>query len=524
MAASRTFLKWRTFRITISSISFFVVSALFLDITNRIPSSWMNALVALQFGPALIKAISSVGIAIAAVFFISVLTLLFGRVYCSHLCPLGTMQDIIIWIGKRKYIHRKFPFQKTNYFLHYSITVSTILLATAGSAVLLDLLEPFSNYGRMLSSLVQPIIVYGNNVLAMLISSTSIFSVAEVPLHGIDLWNISLPLIFFVLIVGFSLWRGRLFCNVLCPVGGLLSLISRYSFYKITIQNPACIDCGLCERVCRAQCIDSEKKTVDFAACVGCFDCLESCPTDGMGYSYQRRSLTTNHTRKEESDRRIVLMSLTTIFIDSSNVRTIVGTSHPAASGYHVAKTKPVVPPGGRSQDQFESYCTSCHLCISSCPTHVLQPSFLEHGFAGILQPMMDYNVSYCNYDCTICGEVCPTGAIQHLAEQEKKLVQLGKVTFVKEDCIVEVKKKDCGACSEHCPTKAVKMVPYEGKLFLPQIENDYCIGCGACEHACPTTPRKAIYIVPNPVHQIAKKRETKRLDPEIGTPQDFPF
>ena len=136
----------------------------------------------------------------------------------------------------------------------------------------------------------------------------------------------------------------------------------------------------------------------------------------------------------------------------------------------------------------------------------------------------MDFNVSYCNYDCTICSEVCPTGAIQKLVQHDKKLVQLGKVTFVKEDCIVEIKKKDCGACSEHCPTKAVKMVLYEGKLFLPQIENNYCIGCGACEHACPTTPRKAIYITPNSVHQTAKKREEKRLEPQEATPQEFPF
>ncbi len=525
MAASRTFLKWRTFRITISSISFFVVSALFLDITNRIPSSWVNALVALQFGPALIKTISSVSVAFVGVFIVSVLTLLFGRIYCSHLCPLGTLQDIIIWFGKRKYKHRKFPFQKTNYFFHYSITVSTILLAIAGSAILLDLFEPFSNYGRMLSSLVRPVIIYGNNVVAMLISSTNIFGISEITLPGITLWNISLPLVFFVMIVGLSLWRGRIFCNVLCPVGGILSLVSRISLYKITIQNPACIDCGLCERVCRSQCIDSVKKTVDFAACVGCFDCLGSCPTDGMGYAFQRRSTTTSkYTRKEESDRRMVLMSLSTVFIDSTNLKAITGSFQSSASRYAETKTKPVVPPGGISQDHFESYCTSCHLCISSCPTKVLQPSFLEYGFAGIHQPTMDYNVSYCNYDCTICGEVCPTGAIQKLVQQDKKLVQLGKVTFIKEDCIVEIKKKDCGACSEHCPTKAVTMVPYEGKLFLPQIENDYCIGCGACEHACPTTPRKAIYITPNAVHQMAKKRETKRLEPQIGTPQDFPF
>ncbi len=516
----------RTVRIFVSTISFIVITALFVDITNRIPPSWISAVTLLQFGPALIGAISligsSFGFAVVGVLFVSLLTLLFGRVYCSHLCPLGTLQDIIIWFEKKNYKHRKFPFQKTKYLFHYSFTAVIILSAVGGSTILLNLFEPFSNYGRMLSTLVRPLIIFVNNIIALLITSSNMFGVAEIPLHGVNLWNIALPMLFFVMIVGLALWRGRLFCNLLCPVGGILSLLSRFSLYKITIQNPACIDCGLCERVCRAQCIDSEKRTIDAAACIGCLDCIGSCPTDGMGYAFQRRlSSNVTHTKKEENDRRIFLFSLSVAFIDSTGLRS---SEVPASSGYVEAKRKAVVPPGGNSQEHFESYCTACHLCINSCPTHVLQPSFLEYGFAGILQPRMDYNVNYCNYDCTICGEVCPTGAIQKLMQQEKKLVQLGKVTFVKEDCIVEIKKKDCGACSEHCPTKAVKMVPFEGKLFLPQIENEYCIGCGACEHACPTTPRKAIYVTPNAVHQTAKKREEKRLEPQEATPQEFPF
>lgn len=512
----------RTFRIAVSSISFIVVTSLFLDITNRIPPSWSSVVLALQFAPAVIKTISVFGIAFAGVLFITILTALFGRVYCSHLCPLGTLQDIIIWLRKKKYKHRTFPFHQTNYLVHYLFTVVIILSAIGGSAVFLNLFEPFSNYGRMLSSLVRPPIIFVNNIFAMLIKSTNIFGVAEIPLYGLNLWNIAFPMVFLILIIGLTVWRGRLFCNLLCPVGGILSLLSRFSLYKITIQDHECINCGLCERVCRAQCIDSVKKTVDFAACVGCFDCIGSCPTDGMGYTFQRRSLSTA-TQKKERDRRIVLLSLFTVLLDSTGLRKAAGSTIPAPSGYDNAKTKPVVPPGGRAREHFEHYCTACHLCVSSCPTHVLQPSFLEYGFAGILQPRMDYNVSYCNYDCTICSEVCPTGAIQKLVQQEKKLVQLGKVTFIKEDCIVEIKKKDCGACSEHCPTKAVKMIPYE-KLFLPQIENDFCIGCGACEHACPTTPRKAIYITPNSVHQTAKKREEKRLEPQEATPQEFPF
>ena len=122
----------------------------------------------------------------------------------------------------------------------------------------------------------------------------------------------------------------------------------------------------------------------------------------------------------------------------------------------------------------------------------------------------MDFNSSFCNADCIICGEVCPTGAIRGFTLKEKKYIQTGRVQFIKENCIVETEGTECGACSEHCPTKAVNMVPYK-KLHLPEIDNQYCVGCGACEYACPVKPYKAIYVDGNSVHQRAKIRVEKK-------------
>ena len=136
----------------------------------------------------------------------------------------------------------------------------------------------------------------------------------------------------------------------------------------------------------------------------------------------------------------------------------------------------------------------------------------------------MDYRVNYCTYECTLCTSACPTGAILPLALDAKKLVQIGKVQFVKDDCVVVSKKKDCAACSEHCPTKAVQMVPYEGKLMIPETNNEICVGCGACEHACPVTPNKAIYVESNVLHLRAKKPEIKKLEQPVESGKDFPF
>jgi ferredoxin len=134
----------------------------------------------------------------------------------------------------------------------------------------------------------------------------------------------------------------------------------------------------------------------------------------------------------------------------------------------------------------------------------------------------MDYMASYCNFDCVICTEVCPTGALTPLVIEEKHVLQLGKVVFVKENCIVHTEGTDCGACSEHCPTKAVNMRPYRKTLFLPVVDQDICVGCGACEYACPTDP-KSIYVEGNPVHLTADKPEVKPLE-QPDEEEDFPF
>lgn len=135
----------------------------------------------------------------------------------------------------------------------------------------------------------------------------------------------------------------------------------------------------------------------------------------------------------------------------------------------------------------------------------------------------MDYITSFCNYECIQCGIVCPTGAILELPLADKKLVQMGKTKFVKENCIVYTKNTACGACSEHCPTKAVNMVPYKEKLTIPEIKDKLCIGCGACEYACPTDP-KSIYVDGNPVHLVAEKPKEEKLEEKIDYKEEFPF
>ena len=188
----------------------------------------------------------------------------------------------------------------------------------------------------------------------------------------------------------------------------------------------------------------------------------------------------------------------------------------------------PVSPPGSVGIGRFTSLCTACHLCVSVCPSRVLTPSLLEYGPEGIMQPRLNNRAGFCNYECTLCSRVCPTGAILPVTPEGKKLIQIGVARFIRENCVVVTDNTSCGACSEHCPTKAVRMVPYPNPankpLVVPEVVPDYCVGCGACEHACPTRPFKAICVDGHPVHRTARKPEERKTEFKADDKAGFPF
>ena len=510
----------RRIRWGVAALSLALTSMFFLDLANLVPPFFISTTLSLQAGPALIHALSLSGLAVAGLVVVLAATIVAGRVYCSHLCPLGTLQDIFIWSAKRNFKHRKYPYAKPHYALHYAITVLLIISAFCGSFFLLNLFEPFSSFGRILSNIVRPLVILLNNAAAFVLTKRQIFFLYEIPLKGLSVSVVAATLFFFGGLFWLSYFHGRYFCNTLCPVGGVLSLISRFSLFRITIDNEHCIDCGLCERVCRARCIDSEKREIDFAACVGCFDCVSSCPTVGMKYSFGKIK---SHAQTPPDDGRRGILAAA-----SSGMLWLIAVKQPASRSveptYEQTRKTPVVAPGGRSIERFTSHCTACHLCVSTCPTHVLQPSFFEFGLAGVMQPRMDYSVSYCNFDCTSLraglpdrgNSANPPRREEITANRQNALCQRGLHRRDEEN---RLRRMFRALPDESCEDGACT-----GKLSIPEVDNQYCIGCGACEHACPATPRKAIFVQSNAVHGIAKKREELKLAPPVSSPQDFPF
>ncbi len=512
-------------RVVISLIFFISITALFLDYGNILSPKFTNYFVYLQFIPSILKFIGIKNISFIGFIFVVIITITFGRVYCSTICPLGILQDVLSYLArkikKKKYYSNLKPYK----ILRYSFLVLPLVFLFFGSIFFINLLDPYSNFGRINTWLFKPVLIWFHNYAASILIQNKIYLISPVELFFVKTYLILFPLAFFSLIAFMSLRQGRIYCNTVCPVGTLLGLISKFSIFKIQIEKSNCISCKLCERVCKSGCIDRKNKLIDFDRCVNCYNCLTVCPTDGIKYKFRFDHHLNSEIKEVDYKKRKFIASII-FFISglSTLTRAQKKIVSKLPSKISIFKKFPVSPPGSLSLKHFTEKCTACHLCVSSCPSQVIQPSFLEYGFLGMLQPRMDYNVSFCNYDCVICTEVCPSGAILPIQLSKKKLTQLGKAKFVKDNCIVYTEKTDCGACSEHCPTKAVNMIPYVNNLVIPEVSEEYCIGCGACEYSCPVKPYKAIYVEGNYVHLTAKKKEVKKIDEKVDYKQDFPF
>ena len=501
----------------------------FLDF-GRLPA-WVGAAAARpQLVPAILS-LPALGAALSAGA-VAVLTLLTGRVYCSTICPLGTLQDLVSRLAGRgkkrarfRHRYRKAPFR-----LQLALAAAAGALALVGPLGMLELLEPFSSFGRIASALLRPLSTGLWNGLARALSLAHVYAFAPAAAPPLAPGLVVVAGLWLAGLVALVLKRGRLFCNLLCPAGAILNLLSRRTALRIGIDGSSCDGCGLCERVCKAGCIDAARHEVEFPACVGCFDCLDVCPKDAVRIERGRPRRAKGAAEREgvpappDPGRRALLKAAAL-----APGALLAGAASPVLGpplGDPRLFPAPITPPGSGHRFHFTSHCTACQLCVGACPPQVLRPSLFAYAPDGLLLPQLVYQAGACAYDCTRCGQVCPTGAIEPLSLPARHLVQVGRARFVKEDCVVVKKGKACGACVEHCPTKAITMVSYGpegGGLKIPEVNEDLCIGCGSCEHPCPTRPLRAIYVEARRVHgtaQLAQPAPLAAPPPSAG----FPF
>lgn len=484
----------RRVRIALAAVFFSLVTLLFLDVSGNLQKP-LHVLAHMQFVPALL-AMNLVTVAALVL-----LTLVFGRVYCSVICPFGVMQDIFGWLGKRHRRNRYGYSQAGNVLRWCFLAVFTLSLLLGVPAVM-TLLEPYSAYGRIAANILRPVYECGNNILAGLAAQADsyMFSASEIWIRsGVVLGVAAVTLC----AIGFLAWRnGRTYCNTVCPVGTLLGFLARFSWLKPVIDTSKCNSCGLCARNCKAACIDPANHEIDYSRCVACMDCLSTCRHDAISY---RHRVSGGQQDSPDKGRRSFLTA--TALVSASAL--MAQKKKKVDGGLAVIEDKvaphrntPLTPPGSLSARNMARHCTACQLCVSACPNGVLRPSA---GLDSFMQPVMSYERGYCRPECTECGSVCPAGAILPVTKEDKTAIQIGHAVVVRKNCIPLTDGVECGNCARHCPAGAIMMVPLnpddEESLSVPVVDTSYCIGCGACENLCPARPFSAIYVEGHEVH-----------------------
>ncbi|MBO5331215.1 MAG: 4Fe-4S binding protein [Alistipes sp.] len=480
----------RKIRIIAAALCFTLITLLFLDFTGTI-HAWFGWLAKVQFLPAILA------LNVGVIVFLVALTLLFGRVYCSVICPLGVMQDIISWFaGRRK--KNRFSYSPAKNWLRYAVLAIFIVTLAAGFGAVALLVAPYSAFGRISQNLFAPLWKWGNNLLAYIaerVDSYAFYSTDVV----VGSWATFAVAVVTLIVLAILAWRnGRTYCNTICPVGTVLGLLSRFSLLKPVIDTDKCINCGLCARKCKASCIDAKNHSIDYSRCVVCMDCLESCNKGAIKYTLRKGSAAPAAAAPADKSRRNFLVGAGLLATSAAKAQemkldggyaTIIAKQSPF-------KNRALTPPGSLSARNMAAHCTGCQLCVAVCPTQVLRPSA---DLTTFMQPEMSYEKGYCRPECNKCSQVCPTGAIKPISVEEKSSIQLGHAEWVRDNCVVITDDVECGNCQRHCPTGAITMILSDYRdtksRKIPSVNKHLCIGCGACENLCPARPFSAIRV-----------------------------
>lgn len=464
----------RKIRIAAAALFFAGITLLFVGIGHQ----WWGWMAKLQFLP------SCMALNFAAIAFVLLLTFVFGRIYCSVICPMGVFQDLVIRVHKLLSPKGRKPkrhFVKEPRIVRYGVLAIVIVTALTFSQLLLTVLAPYSAYGRMVRSIVG--LSRGESLAPALL----ITAAATLVVICVCAW----------------IW-GRGWCNTVCPVGSVLGLVSRFSLFKVSIGQSQCVSCRKCEKGCKSSCIDIDTHTIDHSRCVDCFDCMDSCPKGGIKFlfSLPRKAKTGPVTESVDKGRRAFMA--TTAIVGGSLALGAQNKRLDGGLADVIDKTSPeraerLVPFGAESVKDFYDRCTACQLCVSNCPNGVLRPST---DIGHFLQPQMGYEKGWCRPECTTCSHVCPAGAIRPLKAEEKLTHKIGTAKVNLSLCLAAKDEAGCGNCSRHCPVGAVRMVKTDGyHRSIPVVAEAQCIGCGACEYLCPARPISAITVDGISVH-----------------------
>lgn len=480
-------------RIVMAAVCFTLITLLFLDFTGTL-HTWFGVLARAQLLPAV------VALNLGAVAAVLLLTMLCGRVYCSVLCPLGVLQDVVSWLAGR-FRHSRFRHTPAHNRLRYAVLALFIISAVAGLGIIPVLLEPYSAYGRIASALLAPLWKLGNNLLAFFAERVHSYAIYSTAIWMRGLAPLAIAVVTLALLTPLAWRRGRLWCNTFCPVGAVLGLLSRLALFRPRVDADRCTGCGVCARQCKAECFDAAHGRIDASRCVACMNCVAVCPQQAVALAPIGWSRPREDTVDPARRNFIATAALAALTAPALATPAIAAPVAALTRKQRSRRQEPVTPPGSQSRANFAAHCTACQLCVSSCPNQVLHASG-----SGPAQPVMEFEHGFCRANCNTCSSVCPTGAIRPITLAKKSATQVGYAVWTASACVVTTDQISCDTCARRCPANAIVMTAKDAddpkSLKFPAVDTERCIGCGACEYFCPARPFSAIHVEGNVNHR----------------------
>lgn len=418
---------------------------------------------------------------------IIILTAVFGRFFCSWICPMGILNQ---WVSRLFNRRKAADNQRVNgyrpiFSIKYYILIVILALALFG-ILQAGLFDPISIITRSFSISILPALNY---LTGHVYSKQPLF-------YG----GVLISVLFVVILIANRTFP-RFWCRVLCPLGGLLGLISGVSLFRIRRDVEKCTDCRKCLTHCHGACSPHEELRA--SECMVCMNCIADCPYGALSFGSARMD-SSIHAPVDLNRRRLLETAAAgAVLFPMMRITFSAGTD---------SRPDVIRPPGSLDEKVFLGRCIKCGECMRVCPTNVIQPSLLEGGIEGLWTPILINKIGYCEFNCVLCSRVCPTGAITPLSVEQKtgrspydSPVKLGTAFYDRGRCLPWAMDTECIVCEEMCPVspKAIwfqeeKVIRRDGTevvLKRPRVDTSRCTGCGICENKCPVHDRPAIKV-----------------------------